>query len=108
MIVEQIDSETIDALLQRIVQAVHPLKVLLFGSAAREQMGPDSDIDVLVVVPDGTHCLNTTQYLYQQLLGFGCPVDILVATSTMLERHQSNIGLIYHRILTEGKEIYVA
>ncbi len=45
--VEQIDSETIDELLQRIVQAVHPLRVLLFGSASRERMGPDSDIDVV-------------------------------------------------------------
>ena len=108
MMVEQIDSETVDELLHRIVQAVHPLKVLLFGSAAQGRMGPDSDIDVLVVVPNGTHCLNTTQYLYKQLLGFGLPVDILVATSAMLERHKDNIGLIYHRILAEGKEIYVA
>ena len=77
-IVEQIDSETIDELLQRIVQAIHPLKILLFGSAAREQMGPDNDIDVLVVVPDGTHCLHTTQYLYQQLLGFGLKMGRLV------------------------------
>ncbi len=107
-LVEQLDAETIDELLQRIVPAVHPSRVLLFGSAAREQMGPDSDIDVLVVVPDGTHCLKTTQYLYQQLLGFSWPVDILVATSAMLERHKYNLGLIYHRILAEGKEIYVA
>ena len=107
-IVEQIDSDVIDELLHRIVRAVHPLKVLLFGSAVRERMGPDSDIDVLVVVPDGTHCLNTTQYLYKQLVGFGWPVDILVTTSEILERHKHNIGLIYHRILAEGREIYVA
>ena len=107
-IAEQIDSETIDELVQRIVQAVHPSRVLLFGSAAQERMGPDSDIDVLVVVADGTHCLDTTQYLYKQLLGFSLPVDILVATSAMLERHKHNIGLIYHHILAEGKEIYVA
>jgi predicted nucleotidyltransferase len=106
--VKQIDSKTIDELVQRIVQAVNPLKVLLFGSAARERMGPDSDIDVLVVVPDGTHCLNTTQYLYKQLLGFSLPVDILVATSAMLERHKHNTGLVYRSILAEGKEIYAA
>ncbi len=71
-------------------------------------MGPDSDIDVLVVVPDGTHCLNTTQDLYKELFDLSFPVDILVATSTMLEQHKDNIGLIYHRILTEGKEIYAS
>lgn len=108
MMAERIDSDTIDELLHRIVQAVHPLKVFLFGSAAREQVGPDSDIDVLVVVPDGTHCLNMIQYLYKQLLDFGLPVDILVTTSERLERHKHNVGLIYHRILAEGKEIYAA
>ncbi len=106
--VESVDVEAIDELLRRIVQAVQPLRVLLFGSAAQERMGPDSDIDVLVVVADGTHCLNTTQYLYKQLLGFAWPVDILVATSAMLEQHKDNIGLVYRRILAEGKEIYVA
>lgn len=105
---EQIDSDTIGELLQLIVRAVHPLKVLLFGSAAREQMGPGSDIDVLVVLPDGTHCLDTTQYLYKQLLGFGWPVDILVTTPEILERHRHNAGLVYRRILAEGREIYVA
>jgi len=103
-----LDPGIIDNLTSRIVNAVHPLRIILFGSAARGEIGPDSDIDVLVVMPDGTHRLNTAQYLYRQLSGFGFPVDILVATPSVLEKHKDNIGLIYRTVLTEGKEIYVA
>ena len=35
------------------MEAVHPLRIILFGSAARGEMGADSDLDVLVVMPDG-------------------------------------------------------
>jgi len=51
----QPDSEVIDHLVRSIVDAVHPLKIVLFGSAVRGEMAPNSDIDVLVVMPEGDH-----------------------------------------------------
>ena len=87
---------------------MHPFRIILFGSAARGEWGPDSDLDVLVVMPDGTHRRNTAQFLYQQLFGFGFPVDILVTTPSVLEKHKNNIGLIYRTVLAEGKEVYAA
>ena len=104
----QPDSGVVDELIRRIVGAAHPLRIVLFGSAARGEMGPDSDIDVMVVMPEGTHRLNTAQYLYKQLFGFGFPVDILVTTPGVLEQHKNNIGLIYRTVLAEGKEVYAA
>ncbi len=101
-------SQIIEELVQRIVGAVHPLRIILFGSVARGDVRPDSDIDVLVIVPDGTHRLNTTRYLYKRMFGFGHPVDIMVATPDILERHKDNIGLIYRTVLAEGREIYAA
>jgi predicted nucleotidyltransferase len=106
--VERHSSEIIGDLVGRIVSAVDPLRIVLFGSAARGEMKPESDIDVLVVMPDGTHRLKTVRYLYQQLFGFGHPVDMVVATPSVLERHKDNIGLIYRTVLAEGKEIYAA
>lgn len=105
---EKHSAEIVEELTGRIVNAVRPLRIILFGSAARGEMGPDSDIDVMVVMPDGTHRLDTVRYLYKQLSGFGFPVDIVVTTPTVLERHRDNIGLIYRTVLTEGKEIYAA
>ncbi len=104
----QHNSKTINDLISRIVNATHPIRIILFGSAARGEMGPDSDIDVMIVMPDGTHRLNTTRYLYRQMFGFGFPVDIVVTTPSILEQHKNNIGLIYRTVLAEGKEIYAA
>ena len=104
----QSDPEVIEQLMARIIELVQPLRIILFGSAARGEMGPDSDIDVLVVMPDGVHRRQTAQFLYRQIRGLGVPFDILVATPDDLERHRDNIGLIYHSILREGREVYAA
>jgi predicted nucleotidyltransferase len=99
-------TELLDAVVQQIVEAVKPLRIVLFGSAARGAMGPDSDLDVLVVMPEGVHTRRIAQFLHQSLRNVGRPVDVLVATPALLERHKDNIGLIYKTILDEGKVIY--
>ena len=104
----QSDPEVIEQLVRRIIELVQPLRIILFGSAARDEMGPDSDIDVLVVMPEGVHRRRTAQLLYRQIRGLGVPFDILVATPDDLERHKDNIGLIYQSILREGREVYAA
>jgi len=101
-------SPVLDRLVDQIIDAVHPLRIVLFGSAARGELTRDSDLDVLVVMPEGVHCRHIAQFLHQQLRHVGRPVDILVATPSILERHRDNIGLIYKTILDEGTEIYAA
>ncbi|MBW7988559.1 MAG: nucleotidyltransferase domain-containing protein [Planctomycetes bacterium] len=100
--------KVIESLVQKIVEAVHPLKIILFGSYARDNANPESDIDVLVVMPEGVHCRRTAQLLYRQIRGLGVPFDVLVSTPSTLEKHKDNIGLIYRTVLKEGKEIYAA
>ncbi len=101
-------SAVIEDLVQRIVDRVHPLRIVVFGSSARGEMGPDSDIDLMVVMPDGTHRRRTAQLLYRKIRRLGTPFDILVATPSDLERHKDDIGLIYRTILREGKEVYAS
>jgi predicted nucleotidyltransferase len=55
--------QLIDDLIQQIVAAAHPLRIVLFGSAARGTLGPNSDLDVMVVMPNGTHRANTVRQL---------------------------------------------
>jgi len=45
------DPVLLDELVRRTVEAVQPRRIILFGSAARGTMGPQSDLDVLVVMP---------------------------------------------------------
>ena len=102
----QPDESKLQDLVDRIVDAVHPLRIILFGSAARGEMTPDSDVDVLVVMPDGTHRRRTAMGLHRHMLGLGMPVDILVATPTDLAKHRDNVGLVYRTVLQEGRELY--
>jgi len=79
---------------------------MVFGSAARGEMAEHSDVDLLVVMPEGTHRRRTAQLLYRNIRGIGLPFDIVVATPNDLEKHKENIGLIYWKILKEGEEVY--
>jgi uncharacterized protein len=100
--------ESLHLLVQRIVEAVHPIRIILFGSAAREEMGPDSDVDVLVVMPEGTHRRHTAQFLHTRLFGVPLAVDILVATPEDMEKYKDSPGFIFNTINEEGREIYAA
>ncbi len=106
--IAQPTTRLVAALTKRIVNAVHPLRIILFGSAARGELRAESDLDVMVVMPNGTPCATTARYLYQQMSGFGFPLDIVVTTPMVLEQNKDNIGLIYRSVLAEGKEIYAA
>lgn len=98
----------IEHLVSLIVAEAHPLRVILFGSAARGEMTPDSDVDLLVVMPDGTHRLHTMQDLYACIRGVTLPFDILVATTSDLEVRGDVPGLVYRDALREGRELYAA
>jgi predicted nucleotidyltransferase len=100
--------EQLDLIVQRVVDAVHPLRVVLFGSAARNAMTPDSDIDLLVVMPDGTHRRHTMEHLYTQFSGVAFPVEVVVATPEDLERYGRSAGMVYRWALDEGRELYAA
>ena len=98
----------LDLLISRIVEIAHPLRIVMFGSAARRDIGPDSDIDLLVIMPEGTQRRATAQKLYREISGVGIPFDVLVATPSDILKHKDNIGLIYRSALREGIEVYAA
>ncbi|MCX5757362.1 MAG: nucleotidyltransferase domain-containing protein [Candidatus Hydrogenedentes bacterium] len=95
-------------LIGRILEAVQAQRIILFGSTARNEAGPDSDIDVLVVAPEGAHRRKTAQEIYRHLLGFGLPVDVIVAIPSDLEKYRDSFALVYRAALREGRELYAA
>jgi len=100
--------EQLEMLVQRICDAVHPLRIILFGSAARGEMHHESDIDVAVVVPEDTDRHQIYENLYPRMVGLGIAVDIVVTTQQELDTHKAAIGMIYREILRHGKELYAA
>jgi len=93
---------------RRIVEAVHPLRVILFGSAARGQMGPDSDLDVLVVMPDEADQNQVSKAIYRSLRGLGFATDALVIGESDLSLVHDDPWLVYRKALAEGRELYRA
>jgi predicted nucleotidyltransferase len=102
------DTSLLDQLVRRIVESVHPLQIILFGSAARGDMGPHSDLDVLVVMPDGCDRLAVTQTLHCRLSDLGTAKDIVVVQASDVAEQGGKPYLIIHCALSEGKELYRA
>ncbi len=91
-----------------ILETADPLKIILFGSAARGEMDENSDYDLFVVVPEGTHRRQTAQEIHQNLIGIKYGADIVVVTEKDLEEYKNENGLIFKTILEEGEELYAA
>ena len=102
------DPALLDELVRRTVEAVQPRRVILFGSAARGEMGPDSDLEVLVVMPDGCDRLAVTQILHDRLSRLGIAKEIVVVQASDVERYGQNPSLVIHSALSEGRELYHA
>src|ERR1700690_3491899 len=65
-------------LLDPVVAYFNPLRVILFGSVARGESGPDSDIDLLVIVDDDTPPEKLTLKAgYESRQSYGHPTDVI-------------------------------
>lgn len=104
--------EDLDRLVRFVVETVKPLRIVLLGSAAKGEMTKDSDIDLLVVMPDGTDRRAVGMRLYEQrsrqALPIGHPVDFVVTTEEVVERRKDSFGLIYFDVERDGRELYAA
>ncbi len=99
---------TLNEIIKRIFDVVQPKKIILFGSAVRGEMGANSDIDLLVVVPSGLHRRKTAQKIYRNLIGVGFAVDIVVVLEDDIERFKDRNGMVIQPALKEGKVLYAA
>jgi predicted nucleotidyltransferase len=73
-------------ILRRLVPAVRPLKVIAFGSRARGDARPDSDVDLLVVEPGGGTLGQRGLRVRGAIGDIGVPVDLVIYTAEEYER----------------------
>ncbi len=100
--------EKIDEAVRRIVAEAQPLRIILFGSAARGENGRDSDVDLLVVEREVSDRYAETVRLHRALRGLILPVDILVIGGQDFEEWAATRGSIYYAARAEGKVLYEA
>ena len=97
----------IERLVDLIVAEAHPLRVILFGSSARGDTTPDSDIDLLVVVADSPlPAHKRAQAAYRSLRGLGTPCDVIVQTRAETERLDQVKTSLTHLVLERGRLIH--
>ncbi len=94
-------------IVNRVVQAASPEKIVLFGSAARGAMGPDSDLDLLVIKGGKFNRHRVTTAIYRNLSG-AIGVDAVVVTPEEVERYRETHCLVICPALREGKIVYEA
>ena len=98
--------DVLDDATLRLVQRLVPLRIFLFGSAVRGTMSPDSDLDFLVVVPEGSDCRRLMVEAHRELRDLPVAKDVLVTTPSRLEASRNDLGSVFFDVLREGKVIY--
>lgn len=103
-----LDPKVVEDIVRRVTAAVHPRRVVLFGSAARGEMGPGSDVDLLIIMPDGTRRRDASRKVYRALSGIGIAKDVIVVTESDVREFGENPSLVIKPALEEGREVYHA
>jgi uncharacterized protein len=103
-----VPKDVLDDIIRRIVQVAAPEQIIMFGSAARGDMGPNSDVDLLVVKRGQVHRRHLAEAIYRNMIGAGQAVDVIVVTPEDIERYRNSHALIIAPALREGKLIYAA
>lgn len=97
-------------LTETIVHAIKPQQVILFGSYARGTAGPDSDIDLLIIVEQPFSASRsrrqTMARLWRLLAHIAAPKDLLLYSCDEVEQWRHTQNHIIARALREGKVLY--
>jgi predicted nucleotidyltransferase len=105
-----VTEEVLEQMVQAIVREVAPEEIWLFGSRARGEAGPDSDVDLLVIEsepfgPERSRWQEVTR-LYDVAGRLGVPTDILVYSRSEVERRRQWRNHVIARALREGRLLY--
>ncbi len=90
-----------------IVAAIDPFEIIVFGSVARGDEGPDSDLDLLVVLDHADRMMR--RRLMREVRGAirtFVPVDVMIADSAELAADRDAVGSVVYWALREGQTVY--
>lgn len=100
--------EVIEEMTRRLVEYYRPVRIYLFGSEARGEAGPDSDLDFLVVVPDETpEEILRSGDIYSRLSGLGMPKDVIPWRQSDFDARAAHVrASLPATVLREGRLLY--
>ena len=96
----------VDEIVRKIVEAFAPRRIVVFGSRARGQAGPDSDLDLLVEMHSDLPPRDRVRAV-SDLFGLRrWAMDLVVYTPQEVERMKDTVGTLLYTIEREGKVLY--
>ncbi len=103
------DDPRLAQIVRRLVRALQPERIYLFGSMARGEAGPDSDYDLLVVVSASDLAAHRRDMLaFRALCGVGAAKDVVVYTREEFESRSRAASSLPATVLREGRLVYAA
>ena len=95
--------------LRRLIAAYAPERIYLFGSRARGDSGPDSDYDLMLVVPDdASEQRRRSTVAYESLWGTGAAVDVVICTRSRFESRLHIPASLPATVIREGRLLHAA
>lgn len=97
------DEALIKEAARRLSAAAPDADVILFGSRARGESRPDSDLDLLVIEPDFDRRGEEYGRLRKELRGLDVAIDLVIYRKREAEKWGNVSGSFVHRVLGEGR-----
>lgn len=98
-----------DDLVARLVSVCAPTRIYLFGSAARGEAGADSDLDLLLVLPESASLTSADfDRAYKALRGTGAAADVLLMLESEFNRRLHLKASFPSTVVREGRLLYAA
>jgi len=97
------NEDLIDEVGRRLAAAAPGADIILFGSRARGDARPDSDLDLLVIEPDFDRRGEEYGRLRKELRGLGVAIDLVIYRRCEAEERCGASGSLLQRALTEGR-----
>lgn len=101
-----VNTELLDEIVRRVVEVIHPDKIILFGSRARGDAHQGSDIDLLVIAGSSEPRHRRSAPLYGALSDILIPMDILVYTPDEVKAWSEVRQAFVSTAVREGKVLY--
>ncbi|OFW21465.1 MAG: hypothetical protein A3H97_16005 [Acidobacteria bacterium RIFCSPLOWO2_02_FULL_65_29] len=104
--VQVVDQELIDDVVHRIVERFHPQRIVLFGSRARGDAGPESDIDLFIEMESDLRPIDRAVEVASLFDHRRWGLDVFVYTPDEVVAHRGRIGNLLSYVDAEGKVLY--
>ncbi len=103
---ERDTEQAITLMVERLVGRFNPDQIILFGSQARGTAAPDSDVDLLVIMPVNGSKRAKQLEMRLALHDIAIAKDIILATPDEVARRRDIVGTIIRPALREGRVLY--